>query len=366
MKINKKYLFFFLIPFLFLINYQTAFAVKGEALSVKPIYPANQEGGETGFFNLRVTPGEQLTVALELRNDSTEEVKVNLTALQASTSDAGVIAYNDDKTVDASTKHPFKDIVSLEKDKITIPASSSETIKIGLAIPTDSYSGKLVGGITVLEDRNLTADEKKQSVVNEFQYAIPIVLFENDDVVEPEIELITIEPGLRNFRPFIEATLRNSSFININKMTIDSTIINRKTNKTLITRKELNYQMAPTSSFNFGFDLQNSNVVAGEYLAEFNIVADGKSFNLKKAFSISKATAEEINSQNLYSDDSGRLPIWVIIVIAILAIFIIGIIIFFVIKRKNKKKVNKKRKKKKHSNLKRKGNKKSSKNKIQR
>jgi len=323
-------------------------AIKGDSLGLKPIYPENQTGGETGYFNLQVTPGQEQDIELEIKNNSSQAVTADITNLQAATSDAGVITYHEEKEVNPSTPFPFTDIATLDQKEVTIQALKSERIRVHLKVPTKAFKGKIIGGLTISEKRELTSEEKRQSVVNEFQYAIPIILFESEEKVEPELTLDNVEPGLRNYRPYIEATLVNQAPINISTMEINGKITSKKDNKILVERKELTYKMAPNSSFNYGFDLQNSKVKEGNYLAEFTIVADGKTFHLKKEFTISKAKAEEVNSQNLYAEEAKDFSWWIIL--AVVGVILGGILIIIYRKKKDrqrKKGIKNKRKYKK-------------------
>lgn len=349
--------------FLILIGVLVSFplqaaATKGDSVGVKPIYPENQTGGETGYFNLKVTPGQEQDIELEITNNSSQEVTVDITNLQASTSDAGVITYSEDKKVDPSTPFPYKDVATLDKKELTIPALKSERVRVHLTIPKEAFQGKIIGGLTISEKRDLTKEEQKQSVVNEFQYAIPIILYESDEKVEPELTLDNVEPGLRNYRPYIEATLVNQAPINISTMEINGKIISKKDNKIVLERKELTYKMAPNSSFNYGFDLQNSKVKEGNYIAEFTIVADGKTFHLKKEFTISKAKAEEVNSQNLYAEEEEGLPWWWL-ALAIAGIVVVGGLGLIIYRKKRAAKQKKAGSKKRKPTPRTQGNKKS-------
>lgn len=340
---RQKKWFIILLPMIILLFVpKPVYAVKGDAVGATPIYPENQQEGDIGYFNLLVTPGQEQDIELEIKNASTTEITVDVNCLQATTSNAGVITYNDaDKKLDSSVKYPFKDIATLDKKEVKIPASGSEKVKVHLKVPQESFQGKIIGGITLSEKRDRTSEEKKQSIVNEFQYAIPIVLFENTEKVEPEIKLVNVEPGLRNYRPFIETSIQNVAPINVSKMQIDGKINWKKSGKTLVSRKETNYTVAPNSSFNFGFDLQNSKVEEGEFVAELTVVADGKTFNLKKEFTITKAQAEEVNTSNLYSTQEEKSPLWIVIVLVVVLLLLAGATYFIYKKRKNKTKKKK-------------------------
>ena len=319
---------------------ETAQAIKGDTFGLTPVYPDNQQGEEIGYFNLLMTPGQEQDIELEIKNSSNKDINVTVSCEQSATSDAGVITYNEDKKPDSSTKYPFKEIATLDKTELAIPASGSEKVKVHLKMPKDSYKGKIIGGITVAEKREATAEEKKQAVVNEFQYAIPIILYEDEEKIEPDLALTNVEPGLRNYRPYIETTLQNKAATNISTMQIDGKIIWRKSGETLISRKETTYKMAPNSSFNFGFDLQNSSVQAGDFIAEFTIVADGKTFNFKKEFTITKAQAEEINSENLYAKEE-KVPWWLIVISVVVVVGAIALLYYVLKKKKNKQEAEK-------------------------
>lgn len=338
-----KILYLSIISAIFFLAPENGYAVKGDTFGLTPIYPENQQGSGIGYFNLLMIPGQEQDIELEIKNSSSNDITVTVSCHQSTTSDAGVITYNEDKKSDVSTKYPFKEIATLDKSELTIPASGSEKVKVHLKMPSESYKGKIIGGLTVAEKREATEEEKNQAVVNEFQYAIPIVLYEDEEKVAPELALVNVEPGLRNYRPYIETTLQNKAATNINTMTIDGRIIWRKSGETLISRKETTYKMAPNSSFNFGFDLQNSAVQAGDFIAEFTITADGKTFNLKKEFTITKAQAEEVNSENLYKT-AEKVPWWVYLISGFIFLGVVIFLYYLYKRRKSSKKSNRKQK----------------------
>lgn len=94
--------------------------------------------------------------------------------------------------------------------------------------------------------------------------------------------MIKAEAGQRNFHNFIEAILQNQAPSIIHKMTIEGKVFAKKTNKKVYSRKEDTFQMAPNSTVKFGFDMKDTEMVAGDYEVVMNVTADTQHYELKK------------------------------------------------------------------------------------
>ena len=47
-------------------------------MSIKAILPANQKAGVNGYFDLQVNPDEKQTIYIEIKNNKSEDIVVNL------------------------------------------------------------------------------------------------------------------------------------------------------------------------------------------------------------------------------------------------------------------------------------------------
>lgn len=317
----------------------------GADFSVEAIYPENQRGGESGYFNLKMDPGAAQTIKTKVRNDSDKTIEVTVQATRATTSDGGVISYKEfKKEKDASIVTDFNDIVTLKEQTITIPAKEEKEIEAEIKMPDKSYEGEVLGALHFSQKYEPTKADKDKTVVNTFSYSIPIELIESDAKVENKLELKEVEASQRNFHNYIEATIQNQASSIIHTMTIDGSIRSKSTNEVVYNRKEDSYQMAPNSTLKFGFDMQDTPMVAGQYQVELAVEADGKKYNLSKEFTISSSEAKKFNDESVYLQKDDSFPVWLIAIIIGLIILVIGGGIFFYI-RKKKQKIKKNNKK---------------------
>lgn len=323
---------------------------------VKPIYPENQEKEKDGYFSLITQPGNKQTIKVKVTNYSDKPNNIKVARNRATTSDSGLIEYsNSKKEKEKSVLHDFNQIVTLKEEAVLLEPKESKELDIDVSMPDESYDGVILGGLYFSEDNELSKEEQEKSIRNTFSYSIPIVLKMTDKKIENELTLKNVEPTERNSRPFIEARLVNSAPSVIKSMSVEGRIYNAKTKEEYYVNKETSLEMAPNSILNFGFDLQNAAFIAGDYLIDLKVNADGKEYHFEDGFTIEKAKAKELNEKSTYIEEKNT-P-WLLIVGGIVLVVGLSILVtLFVVKRSKKKitkgnkTVSKKGKKRKKSN----------------
>lgn len=326
----------------------------GAAFSVEAIYPENQQRGESGYYDLNVIPGSKQEIKAKVKNYSDHPIEVLIDVTRGTTSDGGVISYKEfDKEKDSSMLIDIKKLVQVKEPVVKLGAKESKEIVAELSVPEAPYEGQLLGGLHFSEKYQSSEEDQKKAVINTFSYSLPIILTESSTKAENKLDLIKAEAGQRNFHNFIEAILQNQAPSIIHKMTIDGKVIAKKTNKVIYARKEDAFQMAPHSTVRFGFDMKDTEMIAGNYEIIMNVTADKQKYALKKEFTISKEEAKKFNDESVYlqKEDSNLLLCLLMGTGGILIVLMLAIIIWR--KRKKRKRIQKrnaaKRKNKKKS-----------------
>ncbi|MGX7024554.1 DUF916 and DUF3324 domain-containing protein [Vagococcus hydrophili] len=369
--IKKKGFLSFLvivIGVLFLSNTSTAADTtvknsgKGADFGVSVIYPDNQfkETGQSGYFDLRVKPGDKQTIKIKVNNISKKEINVQAKLNRGMTNDNGLLDYSLDKKKDTQKLEDninFYKIASIKEEKIKVPANASKEVSIDLEIPKDEFRGTVLGGVYFTQTDELSKEDQKRQVVNAFAYAVPIVLKESDETIKNKMSLGKVEPNLRNYHPYIEAELINESSALIKSLKVEGRITDKKAKEDIYVKKEEKLQMAPNSNFKFGFDMKDTATVPGDYHLKMKIEADGQPYEFEKDFKITKDQAKKINEDSVYltKEDNNKWLIIALVVGGVVLLIIIVVVILLV--RKNKK-AKKKTSKKKSSSQKKSNNKK--------
>lgn len=333
---------FFLLP----TNYVQAYGATqtGAAFSVEAIYPENQQNGESGYYDLKVTPGNKQVIKARVKNYSDYPIEVFAEVTRGTTSDGGVISYKEfDKEKDSSMLTDIKELVQVKESTVQLKAKESKEISAEINVPEIPYEGQLLGGLHFAEKYQRNEKDKDKAVINTFSYSLPIIVTESTTKAENKLELIKVEAGQRNFHNFVEATLQNQAPSIIHKMTIEGKVIAKKTNKVIYTRKEDTFQMAPNSTVKFGFDMKDTEMIAGKYEALMNVTADKQNYKLKKEFTISEKEAKKFNDESVYlQKEDKNLLLWIALGIGSALILIVVIVI--ILRKRKKKKRKKKRK----------------------
>lgn len=304
--------------------------------SVTALLPDNQINKSNTYFDLLMKPGQEQIVQVEMKNNTEEDVTVEVNPNTAITNDNGIADYSQQNTkVDSTLKIPFSSIATAEKE-LTIPKKSKKTIDINLHMPKNEFDGIILGGIHFVEKEN-EQDKKNQDGVqikNKFAYVIGVSLRENDTVVEPQMKLNNIKAGQINFRNVVKLNLQNSSSTIIKDLNVDAKIYKKNSKEVLYESDKQNLRMAPNSNFDYSVDWQNKELKPGKYTALVKAESGDNEWEWKKDFEIDGATASSLNKKAVELEKD--YSIYYIIGILLLFLVLIGIIIYLVVRNKKK------------------------------
>lgn len=331
------------IPIIFVIMlFFLIFPFKGEAaegdvdFSVKAMIPENQIHRDKTYFDLRMEPGQKQEIKVIVYNSGKEEIQVKVSVVNASTNRNGLIVYEAEKEMDPSLTYPLTDIVTIEKDKITIPANESKTIKATIQMPDKEFDGIILGGLHFEKINENEEKTRKVQLENQYVYVIGVQLSENDNPVKPELHLRSIEPQLVDYRTAVVCNIQNSKPVIVENLTIHGAVYKKGSKKVLHESKKENIKMAPNSNMDFVIDWENQKLEAGDYLVKVYAVTDEEKWQWEETLTIEKED-EALNDQAVELENDHTL--WYIIGIVVL-VLIIMILLIIIWRLKNEKKAN--------------------------
>lgn len=338
---KKIYLILLGIVFITVIIIKPTYCVKAEGLgfTVEPLFTVTQIDQDIGHYYIATEPGKEQEILAEIRSTQIEEVKIKLSANNAFTQDNGQIGYTEDlDKLDKTLQNPISSMINFEKDTITVKDFEVKKIKIKVKPPKESYPGIKAGGIifTQINDK-----EKKAGVDTDYAYRIGIITSESGDIYNDSktLNLINAKPVSKGGRKVVEGILQNPEPKLLVGLSMNATIIDAKSKKTIKKSTAENYTMAPNSNMPIDFDWGLDKLKPGKYVMKIEAKNGTETWNLTKEFEITSAQSNEINSKSPYQLIT---PKWLKILSVILGtLLLINGSIIFTRKNKYKKELKK-------------------------
>lgn len=311
---------------------------------IKAILPDNQIDKASSFFDLRMKPGEEQTVEVEVTNVIDKEIELHTFVSAAGTNVNGVIDYPQpiaETKYDESLKYPLPTLVSLE-ETIKVPAKATIKVPVTIKMPSESYDGMIVGGISFYQKEEEDDQEKQTSgmgVKNKFMYRLGVKLIETDTAVEPDLKLLGVKAGQVNYRNAVMANLQNPEAEVLNGLKLEAQVFQKGSDTPIFTAGKDNMKVAPNSNFEYPVYLGKKAFKAGKYTLKLVATADNdKKWEFSKDFEITQKEAEKYNEESSVQLDYETDWIkWAIIGGVALLVVIIVIVVLVVVLKKRKK-----------------------------
>lgn len=293
-------------------------ADEGIDFSVKPQITSSQIGDNDSYFNLRTTPDKKEIVPIKITNHAQEEATYIVNVNTATTNMNGIIDYGQQNVQLVGSKGQFADLVDKKEQLVSIAAGADKVVDIVLTMPNEPFDGILLGGITVVKKQN-KENQAKNTIKNEFQYALAVQISENDEVINPKLTGGNIQLTQINKRNAVQMTIKNPQ-PKLLKQVEGTFTIKRKGQKTttLVEEKRDTLSIAPNSEFSL-FTMLNDTFKPGEYTYTINLKNAEGHWTFSKDFSIEKKEAKHLNKKSV--DQTPSQFSWILIVV------IMGIII---------------------------------------
>lgn len=320
--------------------------------SVEPIIPENQRDKKKTYFDLLVKPASTQTIAVNLRNDTENEVIVEPEIHSAITNLNGVVEYGkESKNKDETLKYDLRDLVKVEKE-IKIPSKTAVNVPFTINVPTEQFDGILAGGITFKEKETEAGNKENSkgkglSIENRYAYVVGLVLNETNTKLESELRLNKITPSQINARNVINVNLQNPVSKYLNRLKVEAKVSKKGSNKPIITSKKEKMQMAPNSNFDYPISLEGQPLKAGNYTLEIVAVSNDDKWNWKKDFTIKAEDAKKLNETDVTIKKDYT---WILYLVGLALIIIVFFLLLLV--RKNKKRREKEEARRRKNNRK--------------
>jgi len=306
---------------------------------VNPIMQGNQREETQAYFDLKMAPGEEQTLAIEVVNYSEEDKTIAVSVATASTNFNGTTEYSVNPNVEAddSLLYKMEDLVSTE-GRIVVPAGGTYTVDVKVLMPSVSFDGILAGGINFQEIVDEADEEVEEesgvTIINEYSYVIALLMRVNDTEVVPNLQLNEVSAAQNNWRNVISANLQNFQPAYVTEMSVDAKVKRKGEEETLYALSKEMMEMAPNSNFNYFIPLNGEPFEAGTYILTMEVTSAEDSWNFEREFVI---TADEAKAFNETDVSIERSKLWIYVVAGAGILLIVLLIFFLVLHRKRKK-----------------------------
>ena len=324
----KKYHLFILVAAVLAVALLTGAAAatddSGVGFYVKAVLPENQVNMEETYFDLKMNPGQEQDLKVQLINDGDEDIDLHVRTVSASTNINGVIDYKTPGVRDETLKIPFSEISETTDEPISLPAGTVKEVSIKVTMPEDSFDGVILGGIVVekIDDEQTLAEEGQAAsmltIKNAYSYVIGVVLRETDAVVTPDFEALSAQPELVAYYPGVSLGIRNREAAVAKNINMKVSVYPNSSGDAIIQTERNDVDMAPNSVMNFAL-MWDGKIKDGSYVARVEMELNDKTWHFKMPFDVSSSTASQINSEAAQLTEDGEMPLWAWVIIGMLA-----------------------------------------------
>jgi len=240
--------------------------------TVQAQIPSNQVDKEQTYFDLRVEPGQAQTLQVVVNNTSSEAIVVDVSAISASTNSNGVIDYTTPGVKDETLRHPFAEMSMVNTPVLQLQPHQSAVAEIEVTVPAEQYEGTVLGGLVFrrrpaaeTDTQTVTSQAGDMDITNVYSYILAVKLTETEVAVQPNFELVKVEPGQVNSYAEITHNIRNTQAAIAKNLTLKFRVFSQDEQKDVISKVVGNVDMAPNSVMPYGLRWPNSQAKPGRY-----------------------------------------------------------------------------------------------------
>lgn len=263
-----------------------------------PLLPKDQLDKQAGYFNLKVTPGSTRELKVSVSNPSKSTITLEVTPVNATTSDAGSVAYVPSNRQDPSATTTFKDMTSAGVT-VQLAAHQAKTVGFTVTIPKNGFKGEVLGGLFVTNPTaSATKPTNDQGFVLKNRYAevTAVALWcQPQETIPVQLVLDQVKVTTDNGQPVLFAKLRNLAPTLFGQLTIQARVIDRVTRKTVATQRLKSGSMAPNSWFNYHVALGSDRLAAGNYQLKLHLTSGTRVWNFSHNFTLTAQRASQHN-----------------------------------------------------------------------
>lgn len=308
-------------------------------MAIKAILPANQKDGVSGYFNLQVNPEEKQTIYIEIKNNKSEDIFVNLRPTNAYSQPTGGIFYDVDvdslDTAILDEAFALSQNISMENE-VVIKANETVEVPIKITVP-NMNKGTIIGGVLIEEkvevseqtSETLEKDTAQFKVITKTAFAIAIQL---DLPEQAESAFSFGEAGFNAVGPKVYIEMRNDAPI-IQRQIAGEYNVSDEEGQELFSGNFEPIIMAPKTKINFPMNWDSSALESGKYTLSITADVAGKEMLVEENFEINNESVKEYSeraNQPIVQTQTG-IPYWVVIVATLITV---GLVLWFVKRRK--------------------------------
>lgn len=280
--------------------------VNSSDFTVRAIIPDNQIDKSKSYFDLLMKPGESQTLSVDVINNSTQEITVDIALQAASTNRNGLIEYQVKVDPDDTLMYPF-DTIASAANEIKVAPDSTQKVDVTVTMPEQQFDGVILGGIVFTRRENNGA-ASGVSINNQFSYVIGVKLSETDKEILPDFRIKSIEPTLVNYRRAVSVNIHNPVALIIKDANVTASIYKKDETAPLFSINKNGIDMAPNSVYPLPVEWEGNDIDAGEYRLKLKLTWEGKIWEWDQDFTIDAAKAQEINKDAL--DKTAKASWW--------------------------------------------------------
>lgn len=314
----------------------------GFNFAVESIIPDNQINPQVTWFNLLVEPGDEQTLAMNLRNDTNEDVIVEVEIAVATTNLNGIVEYVvRDVERDSTLVHDLADLVTVP-DTIVVPANGSAVLEMELSVPNEDFEGLIAGGITFRKQELEEEGNVGMMIRNRVAYVIAMTLQTDEEITAmPDFTVNDARAGHLNARNVIFVNVQNTQATFVTWVSLNARVYRR--GETAWHWNEVTpprvMMFAPNSNMDFPIRLDGQPVEAGEYTACVTVTSEAFEEDmvwedLCVDFTITSEEAEELNRGDVEIPELDNTGL-IIALVALAVVILLLLAISLILKRRN-------------------------------
>lgn len=313
----------------FLLTVQIGFAQEKSnetnSFYVQAVIPQNQVDLNTSYFDLKMLPEEEQELQVKLVNPEDAPISVSVSAINATTTEEGMIDYTLKGIKDKSLKYPFESLVKVLETTISIQPYETKIARFHLKMPKEKYDGVVVGGLRFTKNLPESEVENKDVTIQQrFHYVVGVVLNETATSIVPEYEMdsVKVAQSKQGKRISVIHSIRNKNAAISKKMAV-KTVIRKKGEKTpLIKLEKAALEMAPNSVMDFPIPIKRQ-LQSGKYISKTQISQGSKQWEFENEFDLTREQAKLINEENKAVKVENKVPLWLILIVILLALLVL-------------------------------------------
>ena len=316
--------------------------------AAEAVIPDNQINEQVSWFNLSVEPGDEQTLEVNVRNDTDEELVIEVEIAAATTNLNGVVEYRvRDIERDSTLVHDLADLVTAP-ETLVIPANEMVVLELELSVPREAFEGLIAGGIRLRaqeSEEDIEDADAGMMIRNRFAHVIAITLQTDEALTTmPDFVVNDAWADHLNARSVVFVNIQNTEPIFANWISLNARVYRR--GETVWHWNEVTaprgMMFAPNSNMDFPIRLDGQPVETGQYTACVTITSEAFEEemvweDLCVDFFISVEDADALNDGDI--EVTTFNSVWLIVILVVFAILVLMLIIFAV-KKKSSGNVN--------------------------